>query len=183
MILLPDQHVIVVATPRTGSRAIRQALHNANVPNMTITRVHHEFPHEVEAIRNIGYPYEVWTMIREPVSHLKSWISYTGRWNDALEFIKTYRGRYFFYEGGMNIYNKIVDRTFLFEDNGHQAMLDALKIEHGQIPVIGKTDSTKHGLSEKQIEVAKQRFAKDFELYEREKEKWQAMKEQSELTS
>lgn len=168
MLILPGQGVIVVATPRTGSRAMNAAIIKAATEagqKVTKTKLHHDFPHEVR--KAIGEKYQVWTIIREPISQLKSWLSHSGCWCKTDEFIEEYHSRYFMYEGGMNIYNQVVDRYFIYEQGGIYKMLEALGFKRdGTVEVIGATGSEKHTLTEAQIEKARHRFIQDFELYE-----------------
>lgn len=168
MIVLPEQRVIVVATPRTASRAVNKAIEMAKPGGLVKTRQHHDWPHEVErAAKNGGY--EVWTMIREPISQLKSWISHCGYWHDPTDFIQTYKSRYFFYQGGMNIYNKEATRFFIYEQDGMRKMLEELGLMRDDndvyIPVVGETGSKERNLTPTQVDLAKQRFDKDFRLY------------------
>jgi hypothetical protein len=163
MVILPDQKVIVVATPRTGSRAVKEAIMHGS-SHASATKYHHPMPHEVRKVMERDN-YSVWTMIREPLSQLKSWISHAQRWDDPMDFIKNYDSKYFFTNGGMNIYNQEVDRYFLYEDNGHQRMIDELWIEE-EVPVIGATGSEKRELTEEQEKAARNRFAFDFKLYQ-----------------
>lgn len=166
MLVLPKQGVIVVATPRTGSRAMDAAI-IAQEKRYSITKQHHDFPHEISKVVE-GTGYEVWTLIREPISQLKSWISHCQFWNDPTEFIETYHSRYFMYEGGMNIYNQIADRYFVYENGGIFRMLEALGLRRdGVVEVIGETGSKDKELSPKQVGLALKRFVQDFELYEK----------------
>jgi hypothetical protein len=166
MVILPNQRVIVVATPRTGSRAIKEAILSGD-SHASATKYHHPMPDEVRKVMERD-DYAVWTMIREPLSQLKSWISHNERWKDSntiLDFIKNYDSKYFFRNGGMNIYNQEVDRYFIFEQGGHQKMLDELWINE-KVPVIGATGSAQRELTEAQENAARSRFAFDFKLYQ-----------------
>ena len=166
MIILPWRGVIVVATPRTGSRSIKAAIkagaqgHESPI----ITGIHHEFPHEVVNAAKHG-EYEIWTMTREPISQLKSWLSHASAWNDPDDFIQNYQSRYFRYEGGMNIYGRVATRFFVYENDGHNSLIKALGIKNTEVPVIGATKSGDNVLSDQQLELARIKLDYDFKLY------------------
>lgn len=159
--------MIVVATPRTGSRAIKEViLQNVKQHESPIvSSLHHDFPHKVIAEARKGN-YEIWTIIREPISQLKSWISHAQFWHDPDDFIQTYHSRYFMYEGGMNIYGKTADKFFVYESNGHAGLIKALGLRVKDIPVVGKTGSKKRKLTLEQLGLAYDRFEYDFKLYD-----------------
>lgn len=165
MLILPEQRVIVVATPRTGSRSVKEAIVQARPKGLIVTKPHHDFPHEVSRAASGGY--DVYTIIRNPWDQLKSWLNHTQHWHDQERFVREHRSRYFFYAGGMNIYNEVATQYFVFENDGHRALLDSLGIEE-EVPVIGKSKDPevyKKELSEESIRIAGNRFANDFELY------------------
>jgi hypothetical protein len=167
VIILPWRGVVVAATPRTGSRAIKAAIisgvraHESPV----VTRIHHEFPREIVQAAKDGQ-YEIWTLTREPISQLKSWLSHATAWNDPLEFIQNFNSRYFMHEGGMNIYGRTATRFFVYEKDGHNKLIKALGLLDVEIPVIGSTLSSERSLTEEQTAAAERRFKYDFELYQ-----------------
>lgn len=177
MIILPEQRVIVVATPRTGSRSIRDAIREAAPPGMVETKPHHDWPKDVRAAAGNG-SYEVWTIIRDPWTQLESWSHHTGYHYNIERMVRDYRGRYFFSEGGMNIYNKVVDRYFVFEHDGHQGLIDALGLD---VEVTNEYKSKPNEVvwSEAARNIAAERFALDFYLYQKELEKCLEIKETS----
>ncbi len=163
MIVFPERKIVLLATPRTGSRAIKEAvLEEAERRGeaFSVSKLHHPFPHEVP-----GYGYEKWTIIRDPLDQLKSWITHADKWDDPTDFIKTYKTRYFFYEGGMNIYSKLVDRYFVYEDQAHKEIWESLGYKPKDIPIVGRTDSRARTLTEYQEALAQKRFYNDFKLY------------------
>jgi hypothetical protein len=167
MIILPRRKVVVVATPRTGSRSIVDAIEHGGRPFLK-TKLHHEFPHIVETVATDNGCDEIWTMLREPVSQLESWLCHARCWDDPEKFIKTYKSRYFIYEGGMNIYNRIATRFFIYEKNGHEEMIKALGYKDTvKIPRIGVSED-KQKLTIEQIDLALVRFKQDFDLYAKE---------------
>ena len=174
--ILPAQKVLVVATPRTGSRSLMQAIEDAKFPGAHKTKVHHDWPHEVSRAAS-GGNYEVWSIIREPLHQLRSWIYHAGMDKTPDKFIRQYKNRYFFYEGGMNIYNRVVHRYFVFENNGHARLLNALgaSLEPHKIPWIGRSNSLSDDLGmffdDSCVAMAKDRFKLDFELYDLWREK------------
>ena len=178
MIILPEQRVIVVATPRTGSRSVRDAILQAAPPGAIWTKPHHDRAEEVRAAAGNG-SYEVWTIIRDPWTQLESWSHHTGYHYNIERMVRDYRGRYFFYDGGMNIYNKVATRYFVFEEDGHQKLVDALELDV-EVTNDYKSKPNQVVWSEAARNIAKERFALDFYLYGKELEKCQETKDTSE---
>ena len=171
MFILPERHVIVVATPRTGSRSIRDAILEANPPGCLRTKLHHDYPHVVQKAKEQGdHPREVVTIIRNPWSHIVSWLHHAKAWWRQEDYVQNFQGRYFFYHGGMNIYNEVADRFFVFEEDGHRKLLDYIGLEDIELPHVGKSserDTYKADarLSDSSKEIIRNRFEQDFELY------------------
>lgn len=172
MIILPEQRAVVVATPRTGSRSINEAIISANPKGMLVVKPHHNWPHEVTraacgANCEEKGAYDVYTIIREPLSQLASWLNHTRKWHDQEKFVAEYRTRYFCYDGYLNIYVNVATKFFVFEDGGHQKLINALGLDV-QIPRVGKSENPevyKNVLSDESKRIARVRFRNDFELY------------------
>jgi hypothetical protein len=169
MIVLPKQGVIVVATPRTGSRALNEGITSAAKAagdSVTQTKEHHTWPHVVLNLAE-SKGYEIWSLVREPYDHIQSWMGHMHctSYPEITTWLNEYSGRYFMYEGGMNIYRNVVTRYFIYDQNGHQKMLSALGYE-GEFPHIGGSHRVDYTFSEEQKKIIRDRFFNDFELYE-----------------
>lgn len=172
MIILPEKRVIVVATPRTGSRALNAAIIASGQKKSKVTREHHDWIEDVSraASGGEGGKFEIWTMIREPLSQLQSWLGHCQHWHDVPGFIKQNRFRWFAPNGQMNYYHEIATRLFIFENHGHQEMLDELGIDVPLLHIGGSQSKAKRDFTDHEKRLAYDKFRLDFDLYDHEVE-------------
>lgn len=172
MVIMPNGEVFV-ATPRTASRAIMEAIMRAYPKSInTYPENHHVHPDEVPT--TLG---KVYGVIRNPYTHLISWFNNTfGGDGDTFQaFLDNYENFRFFpgkanpWPGGyrLNMYAGVITDFLLFED-GVEAALDEMKVPKTFIDVVGKTEKRPYiynnGRFKEQIE---RDFAADLALYRR----------------
>jgi hypothetical protein len=116
MIIVPDRYTFV-ATPRTASRAIVEALLRRYPKSITsYPKDHHIDPEYVPK------DYPIYTVIREPLSHIMSWwyhVDYRNKVDrNPLQFAQQYRHPVYidqYRKYKLNPYAEIADRFFVYE--------------------------------------------------------------------
>lgn len=154
MIIVPGEYILL-ATPRTGSRALVDAFLAADV-GAVVGYGHHTWPDEYsEYQRTIPRRLDTYTMLREPFAQWVSWYTHSRMYKtmDFLTFTKTWTNQFInddaakYPEEGlrssMNIYKDMVDEFFLYED-GLDAVVSSLT-GNGNIliPKLGGTQAHK----------------------------------------
>lgn len=166
MVIVPDKFTFV-ATPRTGSRALAEALIKQYPQSVTdYPRDHHTDVSMVPA------DYPIYTVIREPVSHLISWYYHVDARHKNNKrsfdsFVKEYDSPQYFCRYNkyiLNPYAEIADNLFVYE-RGLQLAANAMGIEH-TIEVVGKSNMSPIKIDTGTMDYVRQAFAEDFALYE-----------------
>lgn len=180
MLIVPERFVLL-ATPRTGSRALEQTFIGGISTHGDAGGEHHVHPEDVNDVAEKIAPgaskLPKYTVCRNPVDHLRSWYHHVNRntpvtLSGFLTFIREADISWYF-TPSLNPYQTVADEIFPYERNG---IITAYRISHRtgasiipktEAPVIGAST----GLNDTWLENAEvrqavnERFQDDMYLY------------------
>ena len=163
MVIIPNRFTFV-ATPRTGSRAITEAL--KRVDGAEASRMHHVPWQDVPLTTR-----PIVTVHRDPYNQTLSWYYHAivrqgeePTEASMLEFVKNYDIGWTFHDR-LYIYAPIVDMVYWYED-GLETMMYDLGLERFKVQHIGRSNSDKSLLTKPVLAAIKQRFPQDVQDFE-----------------
>ena len=169
---------LLLATPRTGSRALAKAVMTWDSTAIEIA-AHHPKPDMVLKYWNGSKPF--YTIIRDPAEQVLSWYYHVKDFTiSPTQFAQTYSNGWLFgnvwgdeVRGkqaracGLNIYEETLGvpvQKFLYKDGLHSA-LETLGLLGKQAPVIGDSRVDRTLLTDDFRSVVYNRFPKDVDLF------------------
>lgn len=174
MLIVPDRFVLL-ATPRTGSRALEQAFEGIK------SKDHHVHPEDLEetceTLLEGSSKLPKYTVTRNPYQHALSWYwhaearhSTTPSVTGMCQFLKD-RHISWYFSNRLNPYHAVADRILRYESNGDVTAL-AISLETGatiqkNTPRIGQRATSLDFLlsSREVLKAIEARFPEDIEFY------------------
>ncbi len=166
--MVVTERFVYLATPRTASRSVEQAVLSSSETVVYKSKQHHApVPEVTEKLRqHEGKP--VYTVVREPTRQALSWYYHAkGHLSrDFTDFIKKYKNGWLF-GNHVNIYLNVPDTkiTFLPFEHGINTVLEYMGLSNTDAPFIGQTEAGGRVLSETEEHHVRNRFRYDFPLH------------------
>jgi len=159
-----------VETPRTGSRTLVNALQTAGGEK---SKTHHD------RVEDIPLDRPVYSVIRDPYDHLESWYFHmlgapkgsANTWPGApdgtafLEYLLWWRNDPLF--PTLNPYKDVVTKVFFFSDGIDSIFQQMVQWDGAPLPNTHGPREVIHQWSVEEIEVAQDRFAPEFEYWQK----------------
>ena len=168
--MVVTERFVYLATPRTASRSIEQAVLASEERVLYKSKKHHAGAREVAEIlrKHRGKP--VYTVVRDPVRQALSWYYHckASQHTTFIEFIKNYTNGWLF-GGKLNIYLDVPDAniTFVPLHQGANKVLEHMGLPNTESPHIGRTPASERACLPQEEEAVYLRFGRfDFPLYE-----------------
>lgn len=178
MLIVPERFILL-ATPRTGSRALEQTFIGGISTHGDAGGEHHVHPEDVNDVAEKLVPgsstLPKYTVCRNPVDHLRSWYHHARKdspktLSGFVTFIKEADISWYF-TPTLNPYQWVADEIFPYERNGR---ITAYRISHRtgailktEVPVIGASTGLQDTWlqSGEVLQAVNERFQNDVYLY------------------